>query len=48
MIRTIGRFIVGAFIGIVATSVFTNDPRIVMVVAVLCGVAVDKLLKGKE
>ena len=46
--KTLARFIVGAFIGIVATSVFTNDPRIAIVVAVVCGVLVDKILKDKE
>lgn len=46
--NTLGRFVTGAIIGVVFTSLFTNDPRYAMVVAVLCGVAVDKLLKDKE
>lgn len=48
MSKTLGRFVGGMVIGVVVTSLFTNDPRYVMVVAVLCGVAVDKLLKDKE
>ena len=48
MSKTLGRFVAGMVIGVVVTSLFTNDPRYAMVVAVLCGVAVDKLLKDKE
>lgn len=44
----LARFGAGAFIGLVLTSVFTNDARIAMVVVVVCGVAVDKLLRNKE
>ena len=46
--NTLGRFVAGMVIGVVVTSLFTNDPRIAMVVAVVCGVAVDRLLKNKE
>jgi hypothetical protein len=45
MSKTLVRFVMGMVIGVVVTSLFTNDARIVMVVAVLCGVTVDKLLK---
>lgn len=47
MSNTLVRFVTGMVIGVVVTSLFTNDARIAMVVAVLCGVAVDKLLKNK-
>ena len=48
MTLTLVRFVTGAFIGLVLTSVFTNDARIAMVVAVVCGVTVDKLFKDKD
>ena len=48
MSNTLVRFVTGMVIGVVVTSLFTNDAQIAMVVAVLCGVAVDKLLKNKE
>ena len=45
MIKTIGRFLIGIIIGFCGVALFTDNAHIAMVVAVLCGVAVDQLLK---
>tara|TARA_R110000851_G_scaffold52048_3_gene123278 strand:+ start:2191 stop:2331 length:141 start_codon:yes stop_codon:yes gene_type:complete len=45
MIKTLGRFVVGMIIGFFGVALFTDNAHIAMVVAVLCGVAVDQLLK---
>ena len=45
MIKTLGRFVVGIIIGFFGVALFTDNAHIAMVVAVLCGVAVDQLLK---
>ena len=47
MIKTIGRFLSGMIIGFFVVALLTDNAYIAMVVAVLCGVAVDKLLKNK-
>lgn len=45
MIKTLSRFVVGMIIGFFGVALFTDNAHIAMVVAVLCGVAVDQLLK---
>ena len=45
MIKTLGRFVVGMIIGFFGVALFTDNAHIAMVVAVLCGVAVDQLLR---
>jgi len=45
VIKTLGRFVVGMIIGFFGVALFTDNAHIAMVVAVLCGVAVDQLLK---
>mgnify|MGYP003628158511 CR=1 FL=1 len=45
MIKTIGRFTIGIVIGFFGVALFTDNAHIAMIVAVLCGVAVDQLLR---
>ena len=45
MLKTLGRFVVGMIIGFFGVALFTDNAHLAMVVAVLCGVAVDQLLK---
>ena len=45
MLKTIGRFLIGMIIGFFGVALFTDSAHIALIVAVLCGVAVDKLLK---
>jgi uncharacterized membrane protein len=45
MSKTLGRFIVGAIIGFCGAALFSGNPMAALIAAVLCGVAVDKLLR---
>ena len=45
MIKTIGRFTIGIVLGFCGVVLFTDNAHIALIVAVLCGVAVDKLLR---
>jgi uncharacterized membrane protein len=45
MSKTLARFIVGAIIGFCGAALFSGNPMAALIAAVLCGVAVDKLLR---
>ena len=45
MSKTLGRFVVGAIIGFLFAALFSDNPMAALIAAVLCGVAVDKLLR---
>tara|TARA_B110000503_G_scaffold108076_1_gene161595 strand:- start:505 stop:645 length:141 start_codon:yes stop_codon:yes gene_type:complete len=45
MLKTLGRFVVGMIIGFFGVALFTDNAHIAMAWAVLCGAAVDQLLK---
>lgn len=45
MINTLLRVLVGGTIGFYAVAIFSSNAYIAVIAAVVCGVALDKLLK---